>query len=66
MYLKMMPLEVFYKKAVLRRKTPVLEYLFNKVVPIQVLFCEHCEIFKNTYFEDHLPRSASECRFPQQ
>ena len=61
-----MPLEVFYKKAVLHRKTPVLEYLFNKVVPTQVLFCEHCEIFKNTYFEDHLPRPASECRFRQQ
>ena len=52
------------------RKTPVLESLFNKVVgfqachvkkdtPTQALFCEICEIFKNTYFEEHSRTTAS-------
>ena len=30
------------------QKTPVLELLFN------VLSCQYCEIFKNTYFKEHL------------
>ena len=33
------------------RKTPVLESLFNS---------EYCEIFKSTYFEEHLYTFASE------
>ena len=33
------------------RKTPVLESLFNS---------EYCEIFKSTYFEEHLRTPASE------
>ena len=33
------------------RKTPVLESLFNS---------EYCEVFKNTYFEEHLRTAASE------
>ena len=32
-------------------KTPVLESLFNS---------EYCEIFKRTYFEEHLRTAASE------
>ena len=28
--------------------------LFNKVVPTQVFSCEYCEIFKRTYFEEHV------------
>ena len=32
-------------------KTPVLESLFNT---------EYCEIFKSTYFEEHLRTAASE------
>ena len=32
-------------------KTPVLESLFNS---------EYCEIFKRTYFEEHLATAASE------
>ena len=32
------------------RKTPVLESLFNS---------EYCEIFKSTYFEEHLRTAAS-------
>ena len=33
------------------RKTPVLESLFDS---------EYCEIFKSTYFEEHLRTAASE------
>ena len=49
---------------------PVLESLFNKVAslkaynfikktPTQVLSCEICQIFRNTYFEEHLGTTAS-------
>ena len=40
----------------------MLESLFNKLkeTPTQLVFCEYCEIFKNTYFEDHLQIAASE------
>ena len=27
---------------------------------MQVFFCEFCEIFRNTYFEEHLRTAASE------
>ena len=46
----------------------MLESLFNKVACLQryfketstqVFFCEICEIFKNTYFEQHLRTFAS-------
>ena len=33
---------------------------FIKETPTQVVFCEYCEIFKNTYFEEHLQMAASE------
>ena len=41
------------------RKTPVLESLFNKAAGLkacltQVFFCEICENFKSTYYEQHL------------
>ena len=40
---------------------------FNKVAGLTLLkrdasagvFCEYCEIFKNTYFEEHLRMAAS-------
>ena len=42
------------------------ESIFNKVAvnqacntPTQVFSCEICEIFKSTYFEEHLPMDAS-------
>ena len=36
-------------------------YNFNKKeTPTQVFTCEYCEIFKNTYFEEHLQMAASE------
>ena len=56
------------KKVVLKnthKKTPVLESLFNKVVPTQVFPRKYCKFFKDTYFEEHLRTAASECR-PQQ
>ena len=48
----------------------MLEFLFNKVAgfrsvtlmketPTQVFSCEYYNIFKNTYFEKHLPTAAS-------
>ena len=52
----------------------MLESLFNKVIglqawnffkketPTQVFSCEICEIYKNTYFEEHLRTTASEKR----
>ena len=39
------------------RKTPVLEFLYNKVAletPTQVFSYEYCKILKSTYFEEHL------------
>ena len=46
-YNKKQPLEVFYKKAVL--KIPVFESLLKKVaglqIPTQVFFCEYCKFF---------------------
>ena len=31
----------------------------KKETPTQVFFFKYCEIFKNTYFEEHLRRAAS-------
>ena len=28
--------------------------IYEKETPTQVIFSEYCEIFKNTYFEEHL------------
>ena len=33
--------------------------LYYKEIPTQVLSCEYCEIFRNTYFEEHLQTAAS-------
>ena len=32
--------------------------LYSKETPTQVFYC--CDIFKNTYFEEHLRKAASE------
>ena len=51
-----------YKKVFLivlrkfHRKIPVLESLWART---QVLYCEIYNIFKNTYFEEHLQKTAS-------
>ena len=49
--------------------TPVVESLFKarfkpcnfikRATPTQVLSCEYCEIFRNTYFEKDLQTAAS-------
>ena len=31
----------------------------SKETPTQVFFCEYCQIFKSTYFEEHLQMAAS-------
>ena len=33
--------------------------LYEKETPTQVFSCEHCEIFNNNYFEEHLRTAAS-------
>ena len=33
--------------------------VFLKETPTQVLSCDVCESFKNTYFEEHLQTTAS-------
>ena len=33
--------------------------IYQKEAPTQVLFCEYCEIIKNTYFEKHQRATAS-------
>ena len=48
---KRTPLKEDLRVAASYRKTPVLESLFNS---------EYCEIFKSTYFEQHLRTAASE------
>ena len=40
----------------------MLESLFNKVTGVQ-LFCEYCEIFKNSFFHKKPPAAASEKSF---
>ena len=37
----------------------MLESLFLKETPSQVYFCEYWEIFKITYFEEHLRTAVS-------
>ena len=65
------PLEVFYKKAVLKKlaiftgkhlhwsifliKLQALQ-LYCKEIPTQLFSCEYCEIFKKTYFEEYCKR----------
>ena len=45
----------------------MLEFPFNKVAgqlywrktPEEIFSCENCEIFKSTYFEEHLRKAAA-------
>ena len=39
---------------------------FVKKTPTQILSCEICKIFKNTYFKEHLRTTASACQVLQQ
>ena len=44
------------------RKTPVLEFLFNKVAGPQYCSSENCKIFKNTFFYRTAPVAASKVK----
>ena len=63
-HLQKQPPEVFYKKVFseqffnFHRKTPEGLQLYQKETPTQVFSCEYCEIFKNTYFGEHLRTAA--------
>ena len=50
----------FLKISQYSHNIPVLESLFNKVAGLkaEVLSCKYFEIFKSTYFEEHLRTSA--------
>ena len=49
-------LESLFNKVVLIKLQPLF---YQKVTPTQVLFCEICEIFKSTYFAEHMGTAAS-------
>ena len=57
-------ISVLYKKAVLTNftiftgKNLCWSFFFKKETPTHVLSCEYYEIFKNTYFEEHLRMAA--------
>ena len=59
--------KVFLKLSKIHRKTPAPKSLFNKIAGLrpvillakQVLSCEFCEIFKNTFFTEHFGQTAS-------
>ena len=53
-------LESFSKVAHLFRTANLSK---QKETPTQVFFCKICEIFKNTYFEEHLRTTASKLLF---
>ena len=63
-HLQKQPPEVLHKKACSKqfcnfyRKTPESLQLYQKQTPTQVFSCEYCEIFTNTYFEEHLRTAA--------
>ena len=50
------PLEVFYKKAVLKNFTIFRPY---KETPAQVFSCEYCKFSKNISFEEHMGTAPS-------
>ena len=69
-FIQKQPPEVFCKKGglknfrIIHRKTPVLELentcnFIKKGTPTQVISCEYCEIFKNTYLEECLLTAGS-------
>ena len=52
------PPKAFYEKATLK----CFAIFTEKDTPTQVLSCKYTEIFKNTYFKEHLRMAASESR----
>ena len=63
-HLQKQPPEVLHKKACseqfcnFHRKTPEGLQLYQNETPTQDFSCEYCEIFTNTYFEEHLRTAA--------
>ena len=71
--LQKQPPEVFYRKiSQYSQEKPALESLFNRVAGVGLktcncikrgfnkgFFCEYCENFKNTYFQENLQITAS-------
>ena len=72
------PLEVLHEKRYsekfgkIKRKTPVLVYLFSKIADLghailvkrdssTAFSCEFCKIIKSNFFAEHLRTTASEC-----
>ena len=56
---------MFYKKAVLENfaiftGTQLRRGLCVIKLEAQLFYCEYCQIFKNTYYEEHLLTAASE------
>ena len=55
---------MFLKISQYSQENTCVETLFNKVADLadstQVLSCEYCEIFINTYIEEHLRMTASD------
>ena len=67
--------ETFYKKGVLQNFIKLTEkhmyiseslQIYQKAAPTQVFSCEICEIFKNTYFEEHVRTTSSVSESPFQ
>ena len=60
--------QMFFKKGVLKNFTifagnylcwSLFKKVYYKETPTKVFYCEYCEIFKSTYFEEHLRAAAS-------
>ena len=49
----------FYLLCSIANDIVIIRKLCEKETPTQVFFCEICENFKNTYFEEHLQTTAS-------
>ena len=65
------PPEVFYKNGRSWNSRKILSEackFIKKETPIKVYFCEFCEIFKNTFFTEHLRvtflRNDKRCTHP--
>ena len=57
------PPEVFYKKTVNKDIAKFTgKHLCQNETVVQVFSCEFCDIFKNTFFIEHLRTTASEKR----
>ena len=65
-FLQNQPLKMFYKKGIFRNFVKLRRkhlrwsfFLIKSKTPTQTFSCEIYELFKNTYFEEHLRTTAS-------